>query len=143
MHILSENCFVTIYCFCAVRASLRAWLQAMFANGPAIKGGCVTWRSHPATCSGTLATFESRWQDRYGACFCRPGASLIRCVSGRDTNSNETTFESGYRNVVRSHWCSVAVQAWSKPLLSHDAEVYVQADERIRVWSHKYLSYRQ
>jgi hypothetical protein len=25
-------------------------------NGPAIKGGCVTWRSHPATCPGALAT---------------------------------------------------------------------------------------
>ena len=24
-------------------------------NGPAIKGGCVTWRSHPATGPGTLA----------------------------------------------------------------------------------------
>jgi hypothetical protein len=24
-------------------------------NGPAIKGGCVTWRSHPATRPGTLA----------------------------------------------------------------------------------------
>jgi len=27
----------------------------IFANGPAIKGGCVTWRSHPATYPGTLA----------------------------------------------------------------------------------------
>ena len=25
------------------------------ANGPAIKGGCVTWRSHPATYPGALA----------------------------------------------------------------------------------------
>ena len=24
-------------------------------NGPAIKGGCATWRSHPATDPGTLA----------------------------------------------------------------------------------------
>jgi len=28
---------------------------SMQANGPAIKGGCVTWRSHPATDPGTLA----------------------------------------------------------------------------------------
>ena len=26
----------------------------MNANGPAIKGGCVTWRSHPATGPGAL-----------------------------------------------------------------------------------------
>ena len=67
-------------------------------NGPAIKGGCVTWRRHPATCPGTLATFESRWQDRYGACFCHPGTSLILCVSGDGTNSHGTTFDSRYRS---------------------------------------------
>jgi len=38
-------------------------------NGPAIKGGCVTWRSHPATGPGTLAGTLSRWQDRYGVLF--------------------------------------------------------------------------
>ena len=38
-------------------------------NGPAIKGGCVTWRSHPATGPGTLAGKLSRWQDRYGVLF--------------------------------------------------------------------------
>jgi len=39
------------------------------ANGPAIRGGCVTWRSHPATGPGTLAGKLSRWQDRYGVLF--------------------------------------------------------------------------
>ena len=39
------------------------------ANGPAIKGGCVTWRSHPAAGPGTLAGKLSRWQDRYGVLF--------------------------------------------------------------------------
>jgi hypothetical protein len=38
-------------------------------NGPAIKGGCVTWRSHPATGLGTLAGKLSRWQERYGVLF--------------------------------------------------------------------------
>jgi hypothetical protein len=28
---------------------------ALAPNGPAIKGGCGTWRSHPATYPGTLA----------------------------------------------------------------------------------------
>jgi hypothetical protein len=27
----------------------------MQPNGPAIKGGCVTWRSHPASGPGTFA----------------------------------------------------------------------------------------
>jgi len=39
------------------------------ANGPAIKGGCVTWRSHPATYPGALAGKLSRGQDRYGVLF--------------------------------------------------------------------------
>jgi len=38
-------------------------------NGPAIKGGCVTWRSHPVPGPGTLADKFSRWQDRYGVLF--------------------------------------------------------------------------
>jgi hypothetical protein len=41
----------------------------MNANGPAIKGGCVIWRSHPTTCPGALAEKLSRWQDRYGVLF--------------------------------------------------------------------------
>jgi hypothetical protein len=41
----------------------------MAHNGPAIKVGCVTWRSHPATGPGTLAGKLSRWQDRHGAVF--------------------------------------------------------------------------
>jgi len=64
----------------------------MNANGPAIWGGCVTWRNHPATGLGTLAGKLSRWQDRYGALFavrvqilpehyeCR-GTSLIGAVN--------------------------------------------------------------
>jgi hypothetical protein len=44
-------------------------LPRIFDNGPAIKGGCVTWRSHPATGPGTLAGKLSRWQDRYGVLF--------------------------------------------------------------------------
>ena len=39
------------------------------ANGPAIKGGCVSWRSHPATGPSTLAGKLSRWQARYGVLF--------------------------------------------------------------------------
>jgi hypothetical protein len=47
-------------------------------NGPAIKGGCVTWRSHPATCPGALAGKLSRWQDRYGVLFAVMVQVLLR-----------------------------------------------------------------
>jgi hypothetical protein len=41
----------------------------MATKGPVIKGGCVTWRSHPAIDPGTLVEKLSRWQDRYGVLF--------------------------------------------------------------------------
>ena len=44
-------------------------LRDICGNGPAIKGGCVTWRSHPATGPGALTGKLSRWQDRYGVLF--------------------------------------------------------------------------
>jgi len=47
-------------------------------NGPAIKGGCVTWRSHPATGPGTLGRKLSRWQDRYGVLFAVKVQILLR-----------------------------------------------------------------
>jgi len=47
---------------------LAVWPQ-MPANGPAIKGGCVTRRSHPGTCPGALGRKLSRWRDGYGAVF--------------------------------------------------------------------------
>ena len=50
----------------------------MNANGPAIKGGCVTWRSHPATGPGTLAGNFSRWQDRYGVLFAIQAQVLLK-----------------------------------------------------------------
>jgi hypothetical protein len=34
---------------------LLGFWSAMKPNGPAIKGGCGTWRSHPVTYPGTLA----------------------------------------------------------------------------------------
>jgi hypothetical protein len=61
-------------------------ISAIAHNGPAIKGGCVTWRSHPVTGPDTLATKLSRWQDRYGTCFCRPGAIFITFWRGRGTS---------------------------------------------------------
>ena len=50
-------------------------------NGPAINGGCVTWRSHPPTCPGALAEKLSRWQDRYGVLFAVIVQILLRAGS--------------------------------------------------------------
>ena len=52
-------------------------MQYLAYNGPAIKGGCVTWRSHPATNPGTLAGKLSRWQARYGVLFAVMVQSLL------------------------------------------------------------------
>ena len=83
--------------------------NAMFANGPAIWGGCVTRRQHRAE-SWYFSQKIVTVQGGYGTCFCRPGTIFIACWRGRGTNSHGTTFESGYRNVVRRRWRSVAVQ---------------------------------
>jgi hypothetical protein len=69
------------------RESNARGYEAVAPNGPAIKGGCVTWRSHPATDPGTLAGKLSRWQDRYGVLFAvqvqfllRAGAVAVQCL---------------------------------------------------------------
>jgi len=65
-------------------AMAKSWYTASFeqiclaANGPAIKGGCVTWRSHPGSGPGTLGRKLSRWQDRYGVLFAVRVQVLLR-----------------------------------------------------------------
>jgi hypothetical protein len=43
------------------------------------------------------------------------------------------TFESRCRIFIEGHWCSIAVQVWSKPVPNPGAEIYWRADARIRV----------
>jgi hypothetical protein len=59
------------------KAYFFVYAPSMHYNGPAIKGGCGTWRSHPATYPGTLAEIVSRWQDRYGVLFANPDTRFI------------------------------------------------------------------
>ena len=59
-------------------AEPRSHRSSLKPNGPAIKGGCVTWRRHPATCPGALAEQLSRWQDRYGVLFAVQVQILLR-----------------------------------------------------------------
>ena len=54
-------------------------------NGPAIKGGCVTWRGHRAA-SRYFRQITVTVQDRYGACFCNPGTNLIEHYECRGTS---------------------------------------------------------
>jgi hypothetical protein len=59
---------------------------AMKPNGPAIKGVCVTRRSHPANCPGTLAGKLSRWRGGYGTRFCSPVTRFIEHYAFRGTS---------------------------------------------------------
>ena len=102
-------------------------------NGQAIKGGCITWRSHPATDPGTLAGKLYRWQDRVWRAFCRHGTSIIGCRRGRGTSF------IGGREIVpvdefgKRHWRSVAVQVRPKVENSHGTEFLLLATARVRV----------
>jgi hypothetical protein len=81
------------------------------ANGPAIKGVCVTQRSHPATDPGTLAAKLSRWRGGYGTRFCRHVRDLIELYECRGTKPVASQlFILGYK-----FYC---VQ-WSGPDWSH------------------------
>jgi hypothetical protein len=53
-------------------------------NGPAIKGGCVTWRSIRAG-SWYFRQIIVPVQARYGACFCRHGTDFIALRRDRGT----------------------------------------------------------
>ena len=65
-------------------------MAIMVPNGPAIWGGCVTWRSHPATscCFSYKAVPVARqvWRT-----FCRHGTNLIEHYACRGINMIEAT----------------------------------------------------
>jgi hypothetical protein len=63
----------------------------MNANGPAIKGGCVTQREHRAG-SWYFSQKVVTVQGGYGTCFCRQGTILIACWRSRGTS-----FLRGYK----------------------------------------------
>ena len=57
----------------------------MNANGPAIKGGCVTRRKHRAE-SWYFSQKAVTVQGGYGACFCRHGTNFIEHYACRGTS---------------------------------------------------------
>jgi len=90
------------------------------ANGPAIKGGCVTWRSIRAvSCYFSLEMVPV--QARYGACFCCHGIKFIACWRNRGTIYISGRGIVPVTNVRNGQWSSFAVQCWSKPGISPGA----------------------
>jgi hypothetical protein len=59
-------------------------VENMFANGPAIWGGCVTRRQHRAE-SWYFSQKVVTVQGGYGTCFCRHGTKFIECWRDRGT----------------------------------------------------------
>ena len=55
------------------------------ANGPAIKGGCVTRRKHRAE-SRYFSQKTVTVQGGYGTCFCCPGTNFIENYECRGTS---------------------------------------------------------
>ena len=97
----------------------------MQANGPAIKGGCVTWRSHPATGPGTLAGKVVPVARQVWRAFCRHGTNFIECRRGRGTSLINGREFVPVDEVGKRHWRSVAVQIVSEPEICQGAEFYI------------------
>jgi hypothetical protein len=80
----------------------------------------------------------------HGACFCRPGTSLIWCVSDRGTNSHGTSSQV----MVQKCGSKALVQCRGTNLVEATTQVMVQ---KFEYWQmsvsgfgySKYLSYRQ
>jgi hypothetical protein len=81
---------------------------AMKPNGPAIKGGCVTWRSIRAV-SWCFRQETVPVQARYGTCFCCHGRRFIGCRHGRGTIYISGRVIVPVTNVRKRQWRSVAV----------------------------------
>ena len=60
-------------------------MPLIFANGPAIWGGCVTRRKHRAG-SWYFSRKAVPVQGGYGTCFCNHGVNFIACWSDRGTS---------------------------------------------------------
>jgi hypothetical protein len=82
---------------------------ALAPNGPAIKGGCGTWRSPSVHLSWYFSRDLSRWQDRYGVLFANPGISFIAFRRDRGINYQVDEYLSRDTGLANGQRCSVAV----------------------------------
>ena len=105
----------------------------MNANGPAIWGGCVTWRSHPVPGPGALAEKALPVARQVWRAFCRPGANFIAFWRGRGTSLIDGRVFLPVDNAGKGHWRSIAVQVISEAENCHGAECLLRAAVRIRV----------
>jgi len=92
----------------------------MYANGPAIKGGCVTRRKHWAA-SRYFSRETVTVQGGYGACFCHPGIRFCGHYECRGTNFIGAGNLSRYRIIVGGTGAAIAVQGLSKTQNYHGA----------------------
>jgi hypothetical protein len=105
----------------------------MAYNGPAIWGGCVTRRKHRAW-SWYFSQKSVTVQGGYGACFCRPGTSLIEHYACRGTSLIGAGKLSRYRIFIGDTGPAEAgVQTVSKPESCQGAGIKLLAVARVRV----------
>jgi hypothetical protein len=90
------------------------------ANGPAIKGGCVTRREHRAG-SWYFSRETVTVQGGYGACFCHQGTRFCGHYECRGTSFIGAGKLSRYRIIVGGTGAAIAVQGLSKPENYHGA----------------------
>jgi hypothetical protein len=101
------------------------------ANGPAIKGGCVTRRKHRAE-SRYFSQKTVTVQGGYGALFAVQVQVLWIIRVSRYKFDRSYEFIPGYK-VGCMHWRSVAIQTVSEPEIYQGAGFKLRADARIRV----------
>jgi len=104
----------------------------MKPNGPAIKGGCVTWRSIRAVSWYFSREFLPVARQVWRA-FCHPGTSIIGSRRGRGTSLINGRDFLQVEEAPKWHWRSVAVQIVSEAEFSQDAELLLRAAAGIRV----------
>ena len=103
------SCHGVFYYLQCGKPHIMSSVARIFANGPTIKGGCVSRRSIRAV-SWFFSQKMVPVQGGYGTCFCRPGANLIGGRTCRGTNMIESSHLSRYCYFINSSG-AIAVQA--------------------------------
>ena len=104
----------------------------MNANGPAIKGGCVTRRKHRAE-SWYFSRKTITVQGGYGALFANQGTRFCEVYECRGTRFFEAANLSPVTKFVVFTGAAIAVQIISEPEICHGAGFYLRADAGVLV----------
>ncbi len=104
----------------------------MHANGPAIKGGCVTRRKHWAESwyfsRGVVPVARQVWR-----AFCHHGTIFIACRRGRGISFISGRVFLPVNEFGKRNWRSVAVQIVSEAENCQGTEFILRAVVRVRV----------